>query len=113
MNKNVLIFFAIVSSISMTLAIAASLIFTMDGIYLMWTFPFSLLFAFACAFFCSRYMLVNKAMYKRMNASFARINPIAAIPGLEVFIPTNVLMGVSVFGCFIALILFLGAVSQK
>ena len=113
MNKIALIFFAVVSSLSMTLAIIASLIFTMDGIYLIWTFPLALLFAFACAFFCCHYMLVNKAMYRRMLNFFAKINPTAAIPGIEVFIPTTVFIGFSIFGFFFALLLFVGAVTQK
>lgn len=113
MNKNVLIFFAVVSSISMTLAIAASLLFTMHSLYLIWTFPPIILFALASSFFVCRYMLIDKERFKRMNNYFARFDPIAAIPNMEVYFPLTIFIGSSIFLLVFSLIMFVGAITQK
>jgi hypothetical protein len=113
MNKNALIFFAVVSSLSMTLAIIASLIFTMDGIYAIWTFPAAFLFFYTISFFVSRYKLINKAQYQKMDNFFARFNPVAAIPNMATIRPHIALVAPSIIFLFASALLLLGAITQK
>jgi len=113
MNRITLISFAIISSINMTLAIIASLIFTMDSIYLIWIFPPILLLFSAVAFFVCKYMLINKAEYQKMDNFVARFNPIAAFPNMASYRPNLILIGTSIFLFLFSFLLFVGAITPK
>ena len=114
MNKNALIFFAVVSSLSMTLAIIASLIFTIHGIYLIWMFPLELLIVASVGFFVCKYMIINKAQYQKIYNfyvrfnPFARFNPMAAIPNIATYRPYISLIGTSIFLFVISLLILIG-----
>jgi hypothetical protein len=96
----------------MTLAIIASLIFTMDSTYLIWIFPPILLLFSAFAFFVCKYMLINKALYQKMDNFIAKFNPVA-FPSMASYQPNLILIGTSIFLFFFSFLLFVGAITPK
>ena len=96
----------------MTLAIIASLIFTIDSIYLIWIFPPILLLFSAAAFFICKYMILNKAEYQKMDKFVAKFNPIA-FPSMASYQPNLILIGTSIFLFFFSFLLFVGAITPN
>jgi len=121
MNEKSVKAFRILGTFSMLLMVIASAIGTIKGIYLIWLMPVPWLFAYVIAFYVCRYIqgrpqeslrhrLVIKLNGMLVPNSLFSDSQLGQIRDLLVNV---MLIGITVFGNFFAVLLLIGMITQK
>jgi hypothetical protein len=113
MNNTMLKTIYISIGINAILMLSASVIATIRGKYLFWLFPGFLFVVFGIGYFSCWYMLTNREQYRKLLAFFAKFNPIAKIPNLEVYLPNFLLVNLALLTGLFSLMTLLAAIYGK
>lgn len=121
MNEKSVKIFRILGTLSMVLMVIPSVIGTIRGIYLIWLMPIIWLFTYVIAFYVCRYIQgrPQESLRHRLIIQLGGIlvpNSLfsdSQLGQIRDFLVNVLLIGITVFGNFFAVLLLIGMVTQK